>query len=378
MIALHPKYQDMEAVSSSEISMFYGWWQLSVCLFAFLSLMAIWYHIGKRQKDYGPVWLALSVLCWAFSGLVEILYLNDDGSHLHFKDGLKSIFSLTNSLFILLALPWFKYLPKPFAPLIKSKLWPYIIGIPFAFALIPTLIKIVLARETYAINELDVVYAFLTLIFLGFVLWESFTKRRLPLLAWLALITILITLLAQINKLMDDTVNLLLFSAIFKTSLIMLFFALALSWVKELTETVIPGPHQLQLLFAKTDTRQNSGSTTDVTLIGFPGNRDRTVPLTPALYKLFKTFAERKRNSTNGWLEIKPKNFETSKNYDINDHNELKRLMTALLDGLFGKQNWTKEKHYEPLKSSLFEMSENRERKIRLLIPKENIHIENE
>ncbi|RUA15644.1 MAG: hypothetical protein DSY83_07260 [Flavobacteriia bacterium] len=378
MIAIHPKYQDMETVSSSEISMFYGWWQLSVCLFAFLSLMAIWYHIGKRQKDYGPVWLALSVLCWAFSGLVEILYLNDDGSHLHFKDGLRSIFSLTNSLFILLALSWFKYLPKPFAPLIKSKFWPYIIGIPFAFALFPTLFKMFLAREASVINELDVVYAFLTLIFLGFVLWESFTKRRLPLLGWLALITIMITLLAQIYKLMDDTVNLLLFSAIFKTSLIMLFFALALSWVKELTETVIPEPQQLQILFAKTDKRQNSSSTTNVTLIGFPGNKDRTVPLTPALYKLFRTFAERKRNSTNGWLEIKPKNFETSKNYDINDHNELKRLMTALLDGLFGKQNWTKDKHYDPLKNSLFEMSENRERKIRLLVPKENIRIENE
>ena len=77
-------------------------------------------------------------------------------------------------------------------------------------------------------------------------------------------------------------------------------FALALSWVKELTETVIPEPQQLQILFAKTDKRQNSSSTTNVTLIGFPGNKDRTVPLTPALYKLFRTFAERKRNSTNG------------------------------------------------------------------------------
>ena len=82
--------------------------------------------------------------------------------------------------------------------------------------------------------------------------------------------------------------------------------------------------------------------------------------------------------TTEGWLEIKPKNFDGAKNYDINDHNELKRLVEALLNGLFGKKNWTKNKHFTPLKNTLFEMSENRERKIRLQLPKENIHIENE
>ncbi len=363
-------YQNLDTSSSTEISMFYGWWQFSVCLFAFFCFMAIWYHIGKRQKDYGPVWLALSILCWTFSGLVEIVFLDNGTVGAHFKEGLRSTFSLLNSLFILMALPWFKYLPKPFAPIIKSRFWTYIIGIPFLFALLPTLYKMFLAREASVINELDVFYALLTLIFLGFVLWESFKKRRLPLLGWLSTITILITLVAQIYKLLDNTINLLLFSAIFKTALIMLFFALALSWVKELTETVIPEPHQLRFLFSKNKQA--------VSIKGFPGYEDRVVQLTPALYKLLKTFALRKLNTPEGWLEIKPKNFEASKNYDINDHNELKRLISALLDGLFGKRNWTKDKHFIPLKNTLFEMSEQRERKIRLLLPKENIHIDNE
>lgn len=356
---------------------FYGWWQLTVCLFAFIALMAIWYHIGKNQRDYGPVWLALSVLCWAFSGMVEILFLNNENTGLPLKEGLRSVFSLLNSLFILMALPWFKYLPKPFAPLIKSKFWPYIIGIPFAFALLPTLQKMFLDRTPSAINELDVYYSLLTLIFLGFVLWESFKKRRLPLLGWLSLLTILVTFVAQVYKFMGNSINLLLFSAIFKTSLIMLFFALALSWVKELIETVIPAPLTLKLHFKKRR-NSNSKSNFEVELGGFPGNAERTVQLTPALYKLLKTFAERKVNTESGWLEIKPKNFDTSKNYDINDHNELKRLVEALLNGLFGNDNWTKEMHFTPLKNTLFEMSENRERKIRLLLPKENLRIENE
>jgi len=40
---------------------------------------------------------------------------------------------------------------------------------------------------------------------------------------------------------------------------------------------------------------------------------------------------------------------------------------------LFGKNNWTKETHETPLKESLFEMSQKRERKIRLAILSENI-----
>lgn len=368
-------YYNLDIVFSTQVSIFYGWWQFSVCLFAFLALMAIWYHIGKKQDDFGQVWLALSILCWAVSGLVEILYQENHGLGLHFKEGLRSVFSLLNSLFILLSLPWFRYLPKPFAPLIKSKFWPYIIGIPFAFALLPTLHKLFLARTASIISELDVYYALLTLFFLGFVLWESFVKRRLPLLGWLSIITVFITLMAQMYKLLDNTINLLLFSAIFKTALIMLFFALALSWVKELTETVIPTPHQLKLWFSKNN-RMGNKDNFRVTLQGFSGNEDRIVQLTPALYKLFRAFAERRITTTGGWLEIKPKNFDVSKTYDINDHNELKRLVVALLDGLFGKQNWTKDKHFVPLKTTLFEMSEQRERRIRLLLPKENIIIE--
>lgn len=359
-----------------QVSTFYGWWQFSVCLFAFFALLSIWYHIGKKQDDFGQVWLALSILCWSISGLVEIVSWQEVGLGTHFKEGLRSIFSLMNSLFILLALPWFRYLPKPIASLINSNFWPYIIGIPFVFAIFPTLHQMFRANSATIISELDVYYSLLTLFFLGFVLWESFVKRRLPLLGWLSIITVVVTVLAQMYKLLDDTINLLLFSAIFKTSLIMLFFALALSWVKELTETLIPSSRQLKLRFLKKSGWANK-ETFQVSMQGFSGNGEKVISLTPALYKLFKLFAERRLDNTEGWLEIKPKNFDLSKTYDINDHNEIKRLISALLDGLFGKQNWTKEKHFVPLKTSLFEMSEHRERRIRLLLPQENITLEN-
>lgn len=359
--------------TTREILTFYGWWQLSVCLFAFIALLAIWWHIGKRQNDFGQVWLALSVLCWGLSGAIEVYFAKNEIENSLLLDGWRSILSLFNSLFILLALPWFRYLPKPIEHIIKSKYWIYIIGLPFLFSLLPTISKMISGKTLSLISELDVYYAFLTLGFLGFVLWESFAKRRLKLLAWLSLVTILITLVAQLYKLTDSSINLTLFSAIFKTSLIMLFFALALSWVKELAENVIPDSEHFHIRFKKRRT-ENEKLEQAVFLKGLPGGAERKVQLTPAMYELFLKFAQRKKEHGNEWLEIKPKNFDSARIYDINDHNEIKRLLNALLDGIFGKENWTRDHHLNPLKNTLFEMSEKRERRIRLALPAGNIN----
>ncbi|WP_394970937.1 hypothetical protein [uncultured Croceitalea sp.] len=356
-----------------ETYLFYGWWQFGTCLFAFIALLSIWWHIGKKQNDFGQVWLALSILCWSISGLVEVYFASSIEKNLILVDGLRSILSLFNSLFILLALPWFRYLPKFLKGIIKSKFWIYIVGLPFVFSLLPTINKMISGREGI-INELDVYYAVLTLIFLGFVLWHSFARRRLISLAYLSLVCILITLLAQFYKLTGSSVNLTLFSAIFKTSLIMIFFALALSWVKELSESVIPIASELRMAF-RID-REEDKIQRLVFINGFPNSPKRKIKLSNASFELLKRFAESRKLEGDTWLEIKPKHHALKeKTYDINDYNEVKRLLIALVDGLFGKGNWTNELHLIPLKNILFELSEKRERKIRLLIPPENISL---
>ena len=365
----------LQSIPNTEIISFYGWWQFSVCLFAFIALLAVWWHIGKRQDDFGQVWLALSILCWSISGLLEVFLSETDIRSQSFHDGWRSILSLFNSLFILFALPWFRYLPRPLAHIIKSKYWIYIVGLPFLFSLLPTISKMISGKSIFVISELDVYYAFLTLGFLGYVLWESFAKRRLKALAWLSLLCILITLIAQFYKLTDASINLPLFSAIFKTCLIMIFFALALSWVKELSENVIPMARLLKIDFFKSG-KSSAQKNQMVSLGGFPGNSDRKITLTPAMFNLFLKFAERRKSHVDDWLEIKPKNsLHPKKEYDINDHNEIKRLLHSLLDGLFGKGNWTKDHHLKPLRNTLFEMSAQRERKIRLAVPAENISL---
>ena len=360
-------------VAETGLLSFYGWWQLTVCAFAFVGLMAIWWHIGRRQEDTGQVWLALSVLCWSISGGVEVIFVNFlPHAPAYLLDGWRSILSLGNSLFILMGLPWFRYLPQRIEPIINSRYWPYIIGLPFLFSLLPTISKMISGKSITLISELDVYYSILTLIFLGLVLWESFAKRRLIMLAWLSLVCILITFLAQVYKFTGSNVNMTLFSAIFKTSLIMIFFALALSWVKELSENVIPDAAHLALVFDE-KTGANGKKSRFVRINGIPGKPNAEVPLTPALYSLLLTFARQKKKGE-GWLEIKPKSeSRPEKNYDIQDHNEVRRLLHALLDGIFGKGNWTKNLHEQPLRHALFEMSEKRERKIRLALPASNV-----
>lgn len=155
-------------ITNLELLSFYGWWQFGVCLFASVALLAIWRHIGRKQGDLGQVWLAMSVMCWSVSGLVDMYYstsflrnwqsvleglpdvsdlvlseqiskaeMNEEASSLSWNIW-RSVFSLLNSLFILLALPWFRYIPKQIEGLIHSKFWVYIVGLPFVFALLPT------------------------------------------------------------------------------------------------------------------------------------------------------------------------------------------------------------------------------------------------
>ncbi len=359
---------------------FYGWWQFSVCTFAFFALFAIWWHLGKEKRDFGQIWLALSVLCWGVLGLVEVFYAKNllaqmtSGNEPPLLQGLRSILSLCNSFFILLALPYFKYIPSRVKSLVTSNNWYFIAGIPFLFALLPML-SIIFTGESYKIlSQLDLYYAFFTLVFLGFVLYESFAKRDLKLLAYLSVVCILITLIGQVLKLSGGSVNMLLVSAIFKTCLIMLFFALALSWVKDLIEEKPLLSQFLKLSLSKQKNEKGKFENW-VFIQGIPNKNQCAIRLTKSPFDLLMLFAQ-KRQSDNPWLEIKPKSeSRPSKVYDIQDYNQIKRLIEGLLDGIYGKGNWLKAKHFESLKSALFEGDESKSRRIKLKIPADNIQL---
>lgn len=357
--------------TQGDILLFYGWWQMSVCLFAFLALMSIWYHLGRKQEDTGQVWLAVSILCWSLSGLLDIVASTTADTYV--VNGGKSILSLFNSFFILLALPWFRYLPQRMDSLIRSKSWILIIGAPLVLSLLPTLTKLILSDSSQWIAEPDVYYSILTLLILGWVLWETFTKRRLHFLAYLSVICIGITFVAQVYKLSDNAFSQLLCASIFKTCLIMIFFALALSWVKDMAEK-LDGKLSSVRLNLKKIKDDNSKWVHTVTMTGL-FEQPQPIALSKTHYDLLHRFVQRKQDGE-GWLEIKPKNdSRTGKVYDINHYNEVKRVIHAILDGQYGKNNWSKDLHELPLKELLFERSSHRERKIRLTLPANQLQI---
>ena len=373
---------------------FYGYWQFILCLFSAIALFGIWWHIGRKAKDNGLIWLSLAILCWSLSGFVEIYYANnlDLGIREYWQEGKdikallgpvetkvesgRSILSLFNSVLILLALPCFRHIPKPIEPIILSPSWRFIVVGPFLISIsvnIGILLGVFSTTQTKFINSFDFVYAILiTLPFLGWVLWASFAKRNLKILAWLSLICIALILIAQISKLNEDYLFKVISSSTFKPMLIMLFFALALSWVKELAEHPLPGPNQMQLSFFRLKT--DSGRIENQIQLSVPPLiKEQKITLTKSRFQLLNKFA-RNLHSDNPWLEIKPKNeTRTNKLYDVNDHNEIKRLIINILDEALGKNNWNATVDRPYLKDALFEFSDQEKRKVKLRITPQNI-----
>lgn len=364
---------------------FFGWWQLTVGIFAFVALISIWQHITKDQekgkKDLGLAWLSLAVLVWAISGIVEIFYAQsftstglpnpetDD-----FYKGIRSIISMANSALILLALPCFKHSPVIISKYIKSAAWRLLVITIFVFGVLVNLLmltELIAPKNPALIYSLDVAYAVFTLIFLGLTLWASFEKRGLKNLAYLSAICIICTLIAQISKLNFSDFLQIFFSCTFKTILIMLFFALALSWAEELSKPFMPKSSDIHLVFLKKKNNLKKFEYSIILTIP-PIIQTQKITFTEKPFELFLKFAQKRKQedeNQNGWLEIQPKS-DKAGNYDLKDYNQINRILDHILNQINGQDNWTADGDRKPLKNALFDYQN---RKIRLRVDPKNI-----
>lgn len=369
---------------SSELHVFFGYWQIVVCSFAFLALFSIWQHITKRiavkERDFGLLWLSIAILVWALSGLLEIYYA-PGFSQDHFEstsyEGLKSILSIFNSAFILLALPRFRHIPAMIRPVVKSESWRWLVFSTFGFSTVLTLLMllgVLIPKRITLISSVDLIYAIFTLFFLGLVLWASFAKRGLKVLAYLAIISIAFTLAAQILKLGNSDFIKILLNCSFKTILIVLFFALALSWVEELGKAaMLPHPKNIRLQLRIRKNAQHKLEYLSILSIP-PFVFHKEVLFTEKPFQLLQHFAEKRKTGfpSGGWLEIQPKT-AVKKEYDIKDYNEINRILDTILQTLqtSGTQG-TFDK--TALKEALFEYG--KRRRIRLRLAPEHIELE--
>lgn len=369
---------------SEQLHLFYGYWQIAICSFAFLALFSIWQHITKGndqgQRDLGLFWLSVAILVWALSGVLEVYYAeglaeaNFDSTQ---YEGLKSMLSIFNSAFILLALPRFRHIPKLIRPVVRSESWRWLVISTFGFSIVITLLMlsgVIIPKRITLISSVDLIYAIFTLFFLGLTLWASFERRGLTILAYLAVTSIAFTLAAQILKLGDSDFLKILLNTTFKTILIVLFFALALSWVEELGKSArrVFAPRNLALQLSTGRNQQNRREY--ITHLQLPEVADwQKIYFTEKPFLLLHRFAEKRKaeGAEGGWLEIQPKT-AVKKDYDIKDYNEIGRIIDTICTSIT-KSDAHPSLSKSDLKEILFEYGKSR--RIRLRVQAEYIEL---
>ena len=378
---------------TQEIYLFFGYWQIIVCLFAFAALMGIWHHFTTHRpdstQDKGLVWLAMSVLVWVFSGILEVLFstgileLEKESILIH---GSRSTLSILNSTFILLSLPYFKHKPnqESINRLLEPRPWTFWVSvITVLFILLTLLFTIFLTyiptEQWYGeepallrtINVIDVIYAFLTLAMLSLVLWYSFEARNLRILAWLTIVCILFTIGGQAFKMLANDFWGVFFACTFKTMLIMIFFALALSWVAEaLEEEYLPELGAIKIAFPG----QLNGKKHLIKLHLPPNLENQSIWFNPAPYLMIFKFAERRRSEApnEGWLKMKPKGVNTR--HDIGSYNQMKSIFKEVLNHQHGKGNWSNHE-LNFIRMALIEKHPHKDGYYRLRVQKQDIVI---
>lgn len=374
---------------------FYGSWQVVICLFSGIALLSIWSHVTKKDepgdRDRGLLWVAISIFMWSFSGAVDLLYAQRVGRfgmpteaiQIIF-DGSRSVLSILNSAFLLLALPWFHYKPQWLRFLLQSQIWFFVVLVPWLFCIFATILmfaRIIIPSSVSFIYLFDFLYAIFTLGFLGVILWASFAKRGLHILAYLSALCIVCTLTAQVLKLFtgfDLEFWRLLSDGIFKTALILLFFALSLSWVEELSKNVAVSAGDLWLeLWQKSGNGRKNAYLATFTIPEWMQNR--TIAFTEKNFQLLQKFAEKRLQepeTDGGWLEIQPKSLKHNR-FDIKDYNEINRILDAMLNDVKGENNWLPVDRQD-LKKILFEYDASKSRRIRLRVLPANLLIREE
>ncbi|MEE9349726.1 MAG: hypothetical protein V3U80_06735 [Flavobacteriaceae bacterium] len=216
-------------------------------------LLAIWSAIQKNFKqklaheisvkriDKGLLYLSFSLFIWAISGIVSYLnmaYLNNDWLALVSRN----VFSIANSLFLILALFYLDNSPQYLYNNKKStrKIILFLVGLSvFSFLLS---IKFGDTINTFGIRYSaipDLILSATLLWFLGFSLFKTFVNRDMVLVAIISVITIGLLFISQLFEVFhlkdflfyDDLIKI-----ISKTALLSLFLVLGTSWVIELSQ----------------------------------------------------------------------------------------------------------------------------------------------
>ena len=173
---------------------------LSLCVGTII--LDIWYRIGKTaihnqnlsisaiaKTDYGLLFLAISLIVWFITGSLTKLIIDDNNKKL-----IRSCFSTLNSVFLLISVGYFEYVP---AIIRKNQTrFNQIISI----AAIITLVSIVYLFNKKNLSSIfvpDFVFSLPTVAIISYVYFLTFYNRKFKLLAFFTLLILGLLLASQ-------------------------------------------------------------------------------------------------------------------------------------------------------------------------------------
>ncbi len=249
----------------SDITKFYSLAHICIALIGGIVLLAIWYNIRKRfsqfleeddaqkRKDKGLLYLSMALFVWVFSGgWIYIGHLFSFTDTILYDIGYR-LFSVVNTLVLIMALFYFEFAPQFLSKNKKNTL--LLIGI----ALLVSGVTFILAqsfKENPVINGIrisgvpDLLFScILTWLFMVS-FYRTFMNRGLQPVAIISVLTFLLMLISQMpdvfvvmsNELYENLIKI-----VAKTSFISIFLVLATSWVIQLALT--PKPSEMTIKF---------------------------------------------------------------------------------------------------------------------------------
>ena len=198
-------------------------------------------EISVKRFDKGLLFISFSVFVWAISSLLILVFtkFNTSGWIILIS---QNMFSILNSLFLILALYYFDNSPEYLYNNKKStkRILVFFIGL----SLISLLIALFFGEtiNTYGIrfNTIpDVLLSVILSWFLILSLYRTFYNRKMKSVAIIAVFSILVLFITQVPYVFnfEDYISIIeLAKLISKTTLIFLFLVLGTSWVLELSQ----------------------------------------------------------------------------------------------------------------------------------------------
>ena len=233
---------------------FYLLSEIFISLIGAILLLAIWsavqryfknklsHEIRVKRIDKGLLYLSMSLFVWSASASVTLLSQNVSNSEWILLIS-QNIFSILNSLFLILAIFYFDH--APFYLYNNEKNARKAIVLLIGLSVVSFVLALVFndTTNTYGLRFSvipDLLLSFILSLFLGISLFRTFLHRKMKVVSGVAMVVIILLFVSQLPQAFhieslgfyNDLIKIAA-----KTGLISIFLVLGTSWVMELAQT---------------------------------------------------------------------------------------------------------------------------------------------